>query len=808
MNYPIDWLGAPGVKARHVDLVNPDYVPLIKHFFLRLIDRDGAFFLRDQVHAELEAFLEDEDPVDPEAARAVRRLFQGCQEIFLSDPYTYALLRPKIGVKRIVRLHPEDSKFEEVSRYHYLEVKDAFIQGSEEAQKAGLVLDFRPFFRNYPKVKEPRAMGEGISQLNRHLAGQMYQSAETFQRALVRFLGNFQLDGVNLLANDHLNRPETLIEELEAAGTLLAERPRDTPYTELSHELRVLGFEAGWGANAGEIADHLGLLGQVMHSADPARFEMLIGRLPLIKRLVMVSPHGWFAQKDVLGKPDTGGQVTYVLDQARALERQMKQRFTECGIDADPHIIILTRLIPDAEGTTCDMPREKVVGSDNCWIIRVPFRHADETVINHWISRFKIWPYLEAFAAESKSVLTAELMGKPDLVIGHYSDGNLVAHRLAVDLETTHCAAVHALEKTKYLFSDMHWADMEHEYHFSLQFTADIIAYNSADFIISSSYREIGGTDTEMGMFESYETFSMPGLYRVTSGMDPQLARYNIVPPGASEDYFFPHAESDRRIDTVIKRLESLLFSEEPSANAIGYLKNPELPPVFAMSRLDKVKNLPGLVEAYAKSERLRESANLIIMSSITDASQSSDQEEIEVINRLYELIEEYALHGHFRWCAARLDKVETGEIYRVMADRKGAFAQPAHMETFGLTVIEAMACGLPVVVTCFGGPAEIVIDGASGRVVNPNHHDDYANALADIVADTGEWARYSEAGIKRVRDAFSWSAHAARVLQLANIYRYWDYLDVMNRQALDTYIHTLYHTIFRGRAVAMTQED
>ncbi len=35
------------------------------------------------------------------------------------------------------------------------------------------------------------------------------------------------------------------------------------------------------------------------------------------------------------------------------------------------------------------------------------------------------------------------------------------------------CNIAHALEKTKYLFSDLYWRDMERDYNFSLQFTAE-----------------------------------------------------------------------------------------------------------------------------------------------------------------------------------------------------------------------------------------------------------------------------------------------------------------------------------------------
>jgi sucrose synthase len=796
-----DWSSSLVARARRITLLEPPYVPAATRFLLELREREDVIVLRDRIQRALDDFLDGEP--ERELKSALRKVFGGCQEIFYTSTHAYALLRPRVGTKRIVRLHFDTAQFEEVSRYYFLQVKDAYIQGWEEATRSGLVLDFRPFFHEYPKVRQPSAMGSGISVLNRHLAGRMHQNPDRFRNALADFLREFHLNEVRMLTNDEIPSGAVLELRIESVDEWLADEDPARPYADIAHRLRTQGFEAGWGASAGAIRESLSALSEVLDSADPERLERLLGRLPLTRTVLMVSPHGWFAQQNVLGKPDTGGQVTYVLDQARALERVMRERFLACGVDLKPHIAILTRLIPESEGTTCDRPRELVAGSDNCWIIRVPFRHADGNIHREWVSRFHIWPYLEEFSLEAKDAILVEFMAIPDLIVGHYSDGNLVAHRLADDLDTTHCAAVHALEKTKYLMSDMHWADMENQYHFSCQFTADIIAYNAADFIISSSYREICGTDSEMGMFESYETFSMPGLYRVSSGMDPSLARYNIVPPGASEEHFFPYSEKERRIDTVVTRIQSLLFEQEPPEGCIGRLNKPDLPPVFAMSRVDRVKNLPGLIEAFGKSEALRESANLLIMSSITRVEESKDQEEIEQLQRMYDLIDYYQLDGSLRWCAARLDKVETGEIYRIVADRRGVFAQPAFMETFGLTVIEAMACGLPVVVTCFGGPAEIVEHEKSGQVVNPNDLKAMADALQRVVTQQAIWQGFSMEGIERVRRAFHWQAHAERVLRLSNTYTFWDYLDVMNRQALDQYIHTLYHTVYRPRAVA-----
>lgn len=719
----------------------------------------------------------------------------------------YAVLRPGVGLKQIVRLHPELDRIESVDRGAYLQVRDAYGQGHEEAAKRGLVLDFSPFFRDFPKVNDPAEMGEGITFLSRHLSAQLQHHPAVFRRRFLDFLRDRTSAGAPILVSRNLDSPERLLEALGAVRSLLDDVSPAAPYAEVADVLSTHGFEAGWGRAVGDIAANLKLLGKVMNSSDSPRLEGLLERLPLIRTVLMVSPHGWFAQGGVLGKPDTGGQVTYVLDQARAIEQHIREQFEASGLDEAPRIIILTRLIPEAEGTTCNVRREKVFGSENTWIVRVPFRDAQGEVVPQWISRFRVWPYLEQFAEDSRDVIAEELLGNPDLIVGHYTDGNLVAHRLAEDWGCTHGACVHALEKTKYLFSDLRWADMESDYNFSVHFTADLIGYNSADFIVSSSYREVGGTATEMGMIESYELFSMPGLYRVQSGFDPRLARHNIVPPGASEEHFFPNHEHGRRESAVAETIMSRYLCAEPGEGSIGVLSDPTLPLIFAMARMDRIKNIPGLVELFGRSPTLREKANLLLVSSVNDVTESEDHEEIEEVRRTLELIEELDLAGSVRWVAARLDKVETGEIYRVIADRKGVFAQPALMETFGLTVVEAMACGLPVVVTCYGGPAEIVIPGKTGAVEDPNDNEAFAAALETIVSDDEVWRLYAAAGIERVRDAFTWSNHARRLLRLANVHAYWNHVDVMNRQALDRYIHTLYHTVYRPRARSLVEE-
>lgn len=178
-------------------------------------------------------------------------------------------------------------------------------------------------------------------------------------------------------------------------------------------------------------------------------------------------------------------------------------------------------------------------------------------------------------------------------------------------------------------------------------------------------------------------------------------------------------------------------------------------PIIFSMARLDTVKNISGLTEWYGKNKRLRNLVNLVVVAGFFDPSKSKDREEIAEINKMHALIEKYKLKGQIRWIAAQTDRYRNGELYRCIADTKGAFVQPAMYEAFGLTVIEAMNCGLTTFATNQGGPAEIIVDGVSGFHIDPYNGDESSDKIADFFekckADAKYWSKISQEGLKRI---------------------------------------------------------
>lgn len=75
------------------------------------------------------------------------------------------------------------------------------------------------------------------------------------------------------------------------------------------YRLQGMGFERGWGDTAQRVSEMVHLLLEILQAPDPSTLETFLGRIPMVFNVVIVSPHGYFGQANVLGLPDTGGQV-------------------------------------------------------------------------------------------------------------------------------------------------------------------------------------------------------------------------------------------------------------------------------------------------------------------------------------------------------------------------------------------------------------------------------------------------------------------------------------------------------------------
>lgn len=772
---------------------------------------DKPFFLRNEI---LHAFAEQCQVLQKPAyffhSSALGKLFHYTHELILEEKYVWLLLRPWIGSQQMWRLDAELTSWEVMPPRTWLEVRDRLVN---RYQPRIFEIDVSAFYENSPSIDDPRNIGQGLSFLNRYLCEEVICDRDYWLATLFDVLQHHDYGGRRLLVNDRIESGEQFAEQIHKAIQSLGTRSSEDPYSLFHSEMQELGFEPGWGNTAGRVRETLELLDQMIHAPQPAILEAFVNRFPSVFRVVLISIHGWVGQEHVLGRSETLGQVAYVLEQARSLEQQLQQEIHLAGLDAfgiQPQVVILTRLIPNCEGTQCNLRMEKVDHTDNAWILRVPFREFNTKVTDNWISKFEIWPYLEAFAEDAERELLAELGSKPDLIIGNYSDGNLVASLLAHRLDVTQCNIAHSLEKPKYLFSNLYWQDLEPQYHFSAQFTADLISMNAADFVITSSYQEIVGTPDSLGQYESYKYFTMPELYHVVNGIDLFSPKFNRVPPGVDERVFFPHTETDRRPIEHRQAIENLLFQTEDD-RILGKLSDPDRWPILAVSQLTSVKNIAGLVEWFGRDETLQQRCNLILLTSKLSVDEAINADEADQIRKIHHLIEHYHLHDRIRWVGMRLSGNALGEAYRTIADRKGIFVHFAQFEAFGRVLLEAMISGLPIFSTEFGGPAEIIEDDKYGFLINPTDLEASAHKVLEFLdrceADPKYWQTISQRAMQRIHDEYNWQVHTRQLLLLTKLYSFWNYVHRESREALFRYLEALFFLIYKPRAAAILEQ-
>lgn len=147
-------------------------------------------------------------------------------------------------------------------------------------------------------------------------------------------------------------------------------------------------------------------------------------------------------------------------------------------------------------------------------------------------------------------------------------------------------------------------------------------------------------------------------------------------------------------------------------------------PVVVAAGRLAEAKNYPLLIEALALV-RARVPATLFVLGQGDQAS------------ALQALARARGVEDAIVWCGFQSNP------WKYMA-RADVFALTSRYEGFGNVLVEAMACGVPVVATASPGTRDIVDDGVNGRLVGPHTPEAVAEGLLAVLTDPAVRARFA----------------------------------------------------------------
>lgn len=435
--------------------------------------------------------------------------------------------------------------------------------------------------------------------------------------------------------------------------------------------------------------------------------------------LLLISIHGLIRGHNLeLGRDaDTGGQTKYVIELARALGEHPNVA----------RVDLVTRRIDDKSvSTDYSQPIEAL--SDRANIVRIDC--ADQL----YLPKEQLWDHLDIFSDNLLSYLHDNNL-RPHIIHSHYADagyvGTLLSHQLSLPLIHTG----HSLGRSKrkhLLASGVKGDDIEKRYNMSRRINAEENTLGVADRVITSTYQEI---DEQYGLYDYYQPDKM-----------------RVVPPGTDLTQFHPPVGTEGK--------------SKISQEIIRFFTDPEKPMVLALSRPDQRKNIVTLIEAFGESKELQKIANLVIIAGNRDDIRDMDPGAQEVLTDVLLTIDQYDLYGKVAYPKHHhADDVPV--IYRLATLSGGVFINPALIEPFGLTLIEAAASGVPIVATEDGGPLDIISNCDNGYLVNPLDKKIIAKKLLAILKDKKKWQQFATNGIAGVNKHYSWQSHADKYLKI-----------------------------------------
>ncbi|GAB3141237.1 glycosyltransferase family 1 protein [Micromonospora sonneratiae] len=171
-------------------------------------------------------------------------------------------------------------------------------------------------------------------------------------------------------------------------------------------------------------------------------------------------------------------------------------------------------------------------------------------------------------------------------------------------------------------------------------------------------------------------------------------------------------------------------------------------PRILSVGRLVERKGFQDLISAM----RLVPDAECVIVGG-PPADQLGDDPQAR---RLRALAETYGVADRVRLVGA----VPREEMPRWYRSADVLVAAPWY-EPFGLTPLEAMACGVPVIGTAVGGLTDTIVDGLTGDLVPPRAPEALGAALRELLNDQVRRFGYATAALDRVRESYSWGRTA-----------------------------------------------
>lgn len=304
-------------------------------------------------------------------------------------------------------------------------------------------------------------------------------------------------------------------------------------------------------------------------------------------------------------------------------------------------------------------------------------------------------------------------------VSSHYWDAGFATQHLCEAMGVPHVHTPHSLGIWKQRQMLMDFPDdavtFENKYNFSRRIHHEKQIYRDADLVIATT-----PVQTDM----------------LRKDYDVRLEKVRMIPPGYDDNRFFAVGSATR--DVLRKKF--------------GFAGKT----VLSLGRIARNKGYDLLIRAFAEVTRREPDTRL----HLAIGGEKLDAGEQQILCGLRELVESLGLKDRIGFGGYVAD-ADLADLYRA-AD---VFVLPSRYEPFGMTAIEAMACGTPTVVTTHGGLYRILKFGVDGLFADTFDPADLAITLLKPLTFPRLAERLSRNGAHLARSLFTWTGVAQQLI-------------------------------------------
>jgi len=306
-----------------------------------------------------------------------------------------------------------------------------------------------------------------------------------------------------------------------------------------------------------------------------------------------------------------------------------------------------------------------------------------------------------------------------EFIDSHYWDAGVGSQTLSSALAVPHVHTPHSLGlwKKRQMEQDFpgNAAEFEKEFNFTRRIHHERLLYEECDTVVATTPQQ----------------FDL-----LTKEYDARPARCRMIPPGYDDSRFFPVGEASRA--AIRQRL--------------GF----DGKVIFAVGRLATNKGYDLLIDAFSVVKARIPDAKLYL--SVGGAS-LSDQEK-PLFDELAAKVSTLKLADSVRFLGFIADE-DLADHYRA-AD---LFVLSSRYEPFGMTAVEAMACGTPTVVTTHGGLRRALTFGRHALFADPFDKEDLGIMMCKILWLPSLGERLSRMGAHLARSLFTWTGIAQQLV-------------------------------------------